>query len=62
VDKINAFGIFNYYLAFTMEEIKANTEIKVVSKVILCTIRNKTQVSCINYETILTSQQSEMSY
>lgn len=53
MDKIKAFGIANYYLHFTTEEIKANTEIKVISKVILCTIRNETQGSYINYETIL---------
>lgn len=62
MDKIKAFGIAKYYLHFTMEEIKANTEIKVIFKVILCKIRKKPQGSYIYCETILTSQQSEMSY
>lgn len=43
-----------------MGEIKANTEIKVIFKDMQYTIRNKTCGSHINYETILTLQESEM--
>lgn len=43
-----------------MEEIKANTGIKVIFKDMHYTIRSKTCGSHINYETILTLQESEM--
>lgn len=43
-----------------MGEIKATTGIKVIFKDMHYTIRNKTCGSHINYETILTLQESEM--